>query len=91
MRELFHGRRLLATVCAAVMLLSCLAVAFPVAAEQAFISETYEKSENQSWTAEGNFVQKTTGYGEASQYKDAAHGGEASIKLEYLTNEPNRL
>ena len=91
MRELFHGKRLLATICAAVMLLSCLAVAFPVAAEQAFISETYEKSENQSWTAEGNFVQKKTGYGEASQYKDAAHGGEASIKLEYLTNEPNRL
>ena len=89
MRELFHGKRLLATVCAAVMLLSCLAVAFPVAAEQAFISENYEDAENQNWTAEGNFVQKD--YGKASQYKDAAHGGEASIKLEYLKNEPNRL
>ena len=89
MSELFHGKRLLATICAAVMLLSCLAVAFPVAAEQAFISETYEKSEKQPWDVSATFVQK--GFGKVSEYTDAAHSGEVSLKMEYLTNEPNRL
>lgn len=83
------SKKLMAILCAVMMLASCMVFA-PASAAAVTFSQGYEDSEGLAWTNANNYLNDT--FGKAQQCTDDAKTGSASIKLEYLTNDTaNRL